>query len=201
MHIEILVEERSMEEALKILLPRMLLSETTYRIINFQGKQNLLCLLSARLRGYASWITDDYRIIVLLDEDRQNCLDLKQQMETAAQQAGLSTKTSAGGIRFQVLNRIVIEELEAWFLGDVEAIRQAYPRIPATLSATPKFRNPDSVTGGTWETFEKTMQRYGYFKGGYAKVEAARAISTYMDPNRNRSKSFQIFRNGLLSLT
>lgn len=200
MHIEILVEEQSMEEALKILLPRMLPPETTYRILSFQGKQNLLRQLPARLRGY-KWINDDYRIIVLLDEDRQNCLDLKQQMETAAQQAGLSTKTSAGGIRFQVLNRIVIEELEAWFLGDVEAIRQAYPRILATLAKTPKFRNPDSVPGGTWETLEKTMQRYGYFKGGYAKVEAARAISTYMDPNRNRSKSFQVFRNGLLSLT
>jgi len=197
MHIEILVEEQSMEEALKILLPRILPAETTYRILNFQGKKNLLRQLPARLRGY-SWITEDYRIVVLTDEDRQNCLALKQQMEEAAQQAGLSTKTSAGNTRFQVLNRIVIEELEAWFLGDVEALRQAYPRLPERLPR--KFNNPDAVAGGTWEALERTMQRHGYFKGGYLKVEAARAISPHMDPARNRSRSFQVFRDGLLAL-
>lgn len=198
MHIEILVEEQSMEETLKILLPRMLPTETTYRILNFQGKQNLLKQLPSRLRGY-KWISDDYRIVVLLDEDRQNCIDLKQKLETAAQQARLSTKTSAGSSRFQVLNRIVIEELEAWFLGDIEAMRQAYPNLPETLPR--KFKTPDAVSGGTWETLERTMKRHGYFKGGYAKVEAARAISAHMDPDRNRSKSFQVFRDGLLALT
>jgi len=198
MHIEILVEEQSMEEALKNLLPRMLPSETTYRIHNFLGKQNLLRQLPARLRGYR-WIPDDYRIIVLLDEDRQNCFNLKHYLETAAQQAGLTTKTGVGGSRFQVLNRIVVEELEAWFLGDIDAMRRAYPRLPENLP--PKFKNPDAVSGGTWETLEKTLQRYGYFRGGYAKVEVARAISAYMDPNRNRSKSFQVFRDGLLALT
>jgi len=199
MHIEILVEEQSMEETLKILLPRMLVPETTYRILNFQGKKNLLKHLPARLRGYR-WISDDYRIVILLDEDRQDCIELKQQLENAAQQAGLSTKTSASGSQFQVLNRIVVEELEAWFFGDIDAIRQAYPRIPATLSSTSKFRHPDAIPGGTWETLEKTMQRYGYFKSGYLKIEAARAISTHMDPKHNMSKSFQVFRDGLSAL-
>lgn len=197
MHIEFLVEEQSMEEALKILLPRMLPPETTYRILPFQGKQNLLNQLPARLRGY-KWISDDYRIVVLLDEDRQSCVDLKQQLENAAQLAGLSTKTSAGGSRYQVLNRIVVEELEAWFLGDIEAMRLAYPNLPETLSS--KFKNPDTVHGGTWETLERTMKRYGYFKGGFAKIEAARAISAHMDPSRNRSKSFQVFRDSLIAM-
>jgi hypothetical protein len=199
MHIEILVEEQSMEEALKNLLPRILLPETTYRILNFQGKQNLLDHLPSRLRGY-KWITDEYRIVVLLDEDRQNCFDLKQRLETAAINAGLSTKTSKGGSRFQVINRIVIEELEAWFLGDIEAIRQAYPRLPESLSISRKFHDPDSIPGGTWETLERIMKRHGYFKGGYEKVKAAREISAHMDPNRNRSKSFQVFRDGLIAM-
>lgn len=197
MHIEILVEEQSMEEALKILLPRMLPSETTYRILNFQGKQNLLKQLPVRLRGY-KWIPDDYRIVVLLDEDRQDCVALKRHLESAAQQVGLSTKTSAGSSRFQVLNRIIVEELESWFLGDFEAMRQAYPRLPESLPR--KFNNPDAVSGGTWESLEKTMQRCGYFKGGYLKVEAARKISAHMDPKRNRSRSFQVFCEGLLAM-
>lgn len=197
MHIEILVEEQSMEETLKILLPRMLPPETTYRILSFQGKQNLLKQLPARLRGY-KWISDDYRIVVLLDEDRQSCVDLKQQLENSAQLAGLSTKTSAGGSRYQVLNRIVVEELEAWFLGDIEAMRLAYPNLPEALPR--RFNNPDAVSGGTWEALERTMKRYGYFKGGFAKVEAARAISVHMDPSRNRSKSFQVFRDSLIAM-
>lgn len=201
MHVEILVEEQSMEEALKILLPRILSPEITYRFLNFYGKQNLLRQLPMRLRGYTSWITDEYRIIVLLDEDRENCLELKTQLETAAQEAGLFTKTAAGGGQFQVLNRIVVEELEAWFLGDMDALRMAYPRIPESLSNAAKFRNPDAIAGGTWETLEKTLQRYNYFKGGYPKVDAARAISIHMDVNRNRSRSFQVFRDGLLALT
>lgn len=199
MHLEILVEEPSTEEALKNLLPLLLSPEITYRILSFQGKQNLLGELPKRMRGY-KWIPDDFRIVVLLDEDRQNCFELKHQLENAATRAGLSTKTSAGGSRFQVLNRIVVEELEAWFLGDLEAVRQAYPRLPANFVSSNRFHDPDTVSGGTWEVLERTLQRYGYFKGGYAKVEAARAISARMDPNRNRSKSFQVFRDGLLAL-
>jgi hypothetical protein len=71
----------------------------------------------------------DYRIVVIVDEDRQDCLDIKGRLEEAAQQAGLVTRSTGeqpGG--FQVLNRIAIEELEAWFFGDPEAIKAAYRR-------------------------------------------------------------------------
>jgi len=200
MHLEILVEEPSMEEALKNLLPRLLSAETSSRILTFQGKTDLLKQLPARMRAYSKWIPETYRIIVLVDEDRQDCLALKQRLEDTAIQAGLSTKTSASDPLFKVLNRIVIEELEAWFLGDMEAIRQAYPRIPASLVSSNRFHNPDAIQGGTWETMERTLQRYGYFKSGYAKVDAARTISAHMEPDRNRSKSFQVFRDGLRAL-
>jgi hypothetical protein len=201
MHVEFLVEEPSMEAALQQLLPRILPVETTYRVLTFQDKKDLLDQLPVRLRGYAAWMTDDYRIVVLVDQDRQDCLVLKGQLERAAEQVGLLTKTRAGRGRFQVLNRIAIEELEAWFLGDVEAICRAYPRVSATLPRREKFRNPDAVPGGTWEALAEVLQKNGYFKGGYSKLQAAREISVYMDPARNRSKSFQVFRDGLLALT
>jgi hypothetical protein len=170
-------------------------------VLTFQGKKNLLDQLPVRLRGYAAWMADDYRIVVLVDRDRQDCLVLKGQLEGAAEQVGLLTKTRAGRGCFQVLNRIAIEELEAWFLGDIEAICHAYPRVPATLPEREKFRNPDAVSGGTWEALARVLQQSGYFKGGYSKLQAAREISVYMDPVRNRSKSFQVFRDGLLALT
>ena len=50
MHLEFLVEEQSAEEVLKILLPKFVDQEHTYRIHAFQGKQALLKNLQSRLR-------------------------------------------------------------------------------------------------------------------------------------------------------
>jgi hypothetical protein len=44
------------------------------------------------------------------------------------------------------------------------------------------------------------MQKAGYFPNGLAKIAAAKNISEKMTPERNRSKSFQIFRQGLLDM-
>ncbi len=84
-----------------------------------------------------------------------------------------------------------------------ETLKILLPRLlpPDTLSTSRKFRDPDSIPGGTWETLERILKRQGYFKGGYLKVEGARTIAAQMDPDRNRSRSFQVFRDGLLAMT
>ena len=160
MHIEFLVEEPSAEAALKNLVPKILGSGVEFRVIRFQGKQDLLSRLPGLLKGYRRWIPADWRIVVLVDEDRQHCLELKAELEKAAGDAGLVTKTRAsGGAGFQVLNRISIEELEAWFFGDVEALHGAYPKIPLSLATRSKYHNPDAIQGGTWEELEKELRR------------------------------------------
>lgn len=201
MHLEILVEEPSAEAALKILLPKITDPQVSFRIITFQGKPDLLARLPQRLRGYAHWLPRDYRIVVLVDEDRQDCHHLKQQLERAALMAGLFTKTNpTRDGAFQVVNRIAVEELEAWFWGDFEALRQAYPRLPATLADRRPYRDSDAIAGGTAEALERELQRVGYYKNGLAKVQAARDIAAQMQPERNRSKSFLIFCEGLSTL-
>ena len=200
MHVLFFVEEPSAEAALTNLLPRLLPEQATFQSIVFQGKNDLLNNLEARLRGYASWLPIDWRIVVLVDEDRQDCIQLKSQLEDAAKSAGLVSKGLAAGGCFQILNRIVVEELEAWFIGDVEALRQVYPCIPVSLAQRQKFRDPDHVPGGTWEALEAALQTCGYYPAGYPKVDAARKISLFMDPARNRSYSFQKFYQGLQAL-
>ena len=115
--------------------------------------------------------------------------------------SGLVTRTRMRDGRWQVANRIVVEELEAWYFGDWEAVCRAYPRTSPNTPRKAAYRQPDSINGGTWEKFEKIMQRHGYFEGGLRKVEAARKIARYTDPARNRSGSFLKFRDAIVEAT
>lgn len=188
MHIEVLVEEPSCEAALERLLPKLVGPSVTWAIHAHQGKPDLLGKLEGRLRGYAAWMPDDYRIVVLVDRDSEDCHELKRRLEEAAERAGLS-----GAAPVRLKNRIAIEELEAWFLGDVEALRAVFPKVPASLGRQEAFRDPDAVRGGTAERLEQVLQQAGYMQGGLQKIRLAREVSAHMDPDRNRSRSFAVF--------
>jgi hypothetical protein len=99
-----------------------------------------------------------------------------------------------------VLNRLPVEELEAWFFGDAQALRAAYPRVPATLAKQRRYRNPDAIRGGTREALERILRRAGYYPGGMLHMEVARTIAEHMDPSRNASRSFQLFREALTEI-
>ena len=197
MHIEFLLEEPSAEEALTAILPKILSDEVSYDFFVFEGKDDLLNKLPTRLKGY-QWIPDDWRIIVLVDGDREDCLQLKAKLEKAAHEAGFVTKsTVTTDSDFQVVNRVAIEELEAWFFGDVEALHAAYPRVSKTLQYQAKYRNPDAIAGGTYEALERLLIRKNYYRDKLPKPAVARNIAQHMEPSRNRSKSFQVFVEGL----
>lgn len=192
-HVEVLVEEPSMEVLLNHMLPKFL-GTTSFRIYHHQCKDELLKYLPDRLRGYSRWLPPNWRIVVAVDRDNEECHELKNKLEMIAQEAGLVTRSQAHGRPYAVVNRLVIEELEAWYFGDWRAVRAAYPRVPLTVPKKVKYRDPDHISGGTWEAFERVLQRSGYFKGGLRKIEAANAIGPHMTPGSNASRSFKIFR-------
>lgn len=128
--------------------------------------------------------------------DDDDCEQLREQLDAVATRAGFVPRGPTRGI----LNRIAVEELEAWFFGDFGAVSAAYPRVPVTAAAKSAFRVPDAIRGGTAEAFERLLQQHGYHKGGLAKVDAARAVSVHMDVENNQSRSFQVFRDGLREL-
>ena len=200
MHVEFFLEEPSAEAFLQGMAHKLLPADDTWSFIVFQGKHDLLTNLQPRLKGYRRWISDDYRIVVLVDEDREDCRQLKSQLEAAATAAGLPTKTSPKKGLFVVLNRIAIEELEAWFFGDIAALANAYPGVSPTLGAKARYRYPDSIAGGTWEALQRVLQKAGYFGGGLPKIEVARTLAKHMDPARNTSPSFRQFVQGLAAL-
>ena len=196
-HIEFLVEEPSMEVFLRALLPRLLPPDRSFDIRVFQGKPDLLRKLENRLRGYAKWLPDDHRIVVMVDRDDDDCRALKAQLEEAANRAGLLTRSQATDLPWQLVNRIVIEELEAWYFGDWQAVRAAYPRVSANIPNKSAYRDPDAIAGGTWEAFERILRKHRYFRTGLRKMEAARAIAEHIEPERNSSRSFDVFAHAI----
>jgi hypothetical protein len=199
-HLEVIVEEPSMETALRQLLPGMLGDEITFDVYPHQGKSELLDRLPDRLRGYSRFIPDGWKILVVVDRDDEVCEQLKEKLEQMAFQSGLATR-SANPEKYVVVNRIAVEELEAWYFGDWEAVREVYPKLPSTVPNKAGYRNPDQIAGGTWEAFERVCQKAGYFKNGLRKIEAATMIAPKMVPSRNTSHSFQALRDVVAEMT
>jgi len=192
-HIEFLVEEHSMEAFLTHLLSRCLPAGCTFRIHAHQGNLALLRKLENRLRGYVSFLPQDHRIVVIVDMDQDQCDQLKSKLEEACAHASLKSKRAADGPQWQVVTRIAVEELEAWYFGDWPAVCKAFPRVSSTVFRRSRYRNIDAIQGGTWEAFEHVLKEFGYCKQGLPKVQTATAIGQHMEPEKNCSPSFQVF--------
>ncbi len=192
-HFELLVEEPSMEAFLAEVLPRML-NEATFRIHTHQGKDDLLRKLAGKLRAYSRWLPETARIIVLLDKDDDDCFALKERLEGACASANLASRSGCGHEQWRVANRIVIEELEAWFFGCWGSVRKAYPKVAPNVPQQAAYRQCDAIAGGTWEALERILKRGGYFAEGLGKMEAAREIGKNFSPYCCISPSFIVFR-------
>ncbi len=204
-----------MKVALYALLPALLPAPTyDFEVFDFSSKERLLAKLPDRLMGYASMIRsggyDDLRVVVLVDRDDEDCRVLKERLEKISQAAGLHTKTTASVLPteiFHVVNRIVCEELEAWFLGDLLALQNVYPRLTARHFNKNHLQDPDSVKGGTWEALLRALQKANYYLPPLAnnswKYELAKRVGPYLNLtprdslNGNRSVSFQYFIAGI----
>jgi hypothetical protein len=183
MNLEVLVEEASAKVALELLLPRIA-PDVPATVHAFNGKPDLLTKLVPRLRGYAHF--DEVLVVILVDRDREDCRALKRRLLRDARTAGIAKR---------VLARIAVEELEAWLLGDVPALREAFPGVPPTLGQRSRFRDPDAVAGGTAEALLEVLVKAGH--QGVTKTEAARRVAARMNVEENRSHSFRVFRDGI----
>ena len=215
MHFEVLVEDESTKVLLEEIFEGIIGNPEnvhSWRVISYRGighipqnltedvdpqKRLLLTQLPRLLRGYGKSLNDfPSTVVVLVDLDNRNCLEFKDEL------VGLLE-----GIRPcpNVLFRIAIEEVEAWLLGDFNAIKAAYPRFKNTVLLS---YEQDSICG-TWEILADAvhahgslaLNKLGYPEIGMAKCAWAERIGRYMDVERNQSKSFQVFRDGIRRLT
>lgn len=212
MHFEILVEDQSGAKALNILVPKIVGDEHTFSCHLYKGigripknlnsktdprKRILLDQLPRLLRGYGNAFSnypEDYQAVVILVCDLDNkSLNLFLQ-ELCAILDACNPKPET---RFC----IAIEEGEAWFLGDIQAIKSAYPK--AKMAVLNCYEN-DSICG-TWERLAdavfpggvQSLLDKGWQAVGAEKSSWSERISPHMDIANNSSPSFCYFKKTL----
>ncbi len=214
MHFEFLVEDASGKILLESLVNKILGfddGEHTYRIHSYKGigsipkgmkartdarKRILLDRLPALLRGYGkSFEHTEAAVIVVVDLDTRDCKAFKQELLDVLRACNPAPTA---------LFRIAIEEMEAWLLGDRNAILTAYPKAKQRVL---DGYQQDSICG-TWELLAdaihkggaRALKKKGWPAPGRAKCEWAEKIGPHVNVENNRSKSFLVFRDGVRRL-
>ena len=177
--IVLLSEEQSMVECLKVIIPQLWPDSTEgvdWSVLAFQGKSHLKKSIPKKMQG---WKYGNPHFIILRDNDGGNCIAIKQELHNISSQHSRS---------FHV--RIVCQELESWLLGDLEAIRRAYPQREIQNKA--KFRNPDNLGNAS--------QELGRLLNIQTKIQRTKRISQHFNLTKNKSKSFNVFIKTLKQL-
>lgn len=190
MTIHVLVEGPSERAFLDRWTP-MLLPDQNIRVHPHQGKgtlpkavadppdrkrRGLLDQLPATLRGLAAALDQDIDgVLVLLDADDDDIDLLVANIRDVA-------KICAPRLRVNV--SVAVEEMEAYYLGDLRALQHVYPAADMKVA---RAYVPDSICG-TWELFGQVVG-----DGGGNKVAWAEAMGPHVTtrPARSRSPSFR----------
>ncbi|MBL9045675.1 MAG: DUF4276 family protein [Myxococcales bacterium] len=167
-----LLEEFSMKVLLDDLLPRFF-PELQFLCVSHEGKQDLEKSIPRKLR---QWKEPGARFVVIRDSDGGDCRALKGKL------VGLCHE----GLRKDTLVRIACHELEAWYLGDVDALAEAFEdeRL-RDLKGKERFRDPDKVVHPARALEEMIPE--------FQKVSGARRMAVRMRRTGSTSSSFQIF--------
>lgn len=177
-----MTEERSMAETLRCVLPRAFpgfVEREHWLTIAHSGKASLESSFPKKMQA---WHEPGVRFVILRDNDGADCVQLKDRLRE-------SLRPSPPDHRI----RIVCQELESWFLGDLGAVASAYPHAARHSSfSTCARRDPDSLTNASDLVSQLTGTR--------AKLLRAQRISAHLDPNRNRSHSFRALIAGVRAL-
>ena len=211
MHIEVLVEDSSGARLLDALLPAILGEQGTphtWRLHPYKGigrlpaglstrdpsKRALLAQLPRLLAGYGKTPGVD-AVVVVLDSDERDCKAFLKELKSVLLRCQPAPNA---------LFRLAIEEIEAWYLGDRQALLGAFPK--AKKDVLKRYRQDTAC--GTWELLADAVlpggcaaiRRVGWPLPGQIKHGWAERIGPLMDVEQNKSPSFCKFRDGLRQL-
>lgn len=145
----------------------------------------LLDQLPAKLRVYGKQIPHSVVVLVVVDVDDTPWCKLLNDLNSML--AALPEKPP-------VLFRLAIEEVESWFISDVNALRSAYPK--RLKKAVVNGIEPDAIIGA-WETLARALQFDESSAGPGVKLEWAERISPHLNLDLPRSPSLIKFIEGV----
>lgn len=174
MRIEFLVEDSSgkklLDEIMKKYIQEMPLFPIEYSILSYKGigglvkgadgrnvkAQQLLNDLPKRMKAIQAkyWGVPAVSIVIVLDNDTRDTIRFQEDLEKLAKREE---------ILIDHVFCIAVEEMEAWLLGDRNALRAAYANVADRISSKYSSYKQDSICG-TWECLADMLT-----KGGIAK--------------------------------
>lgn len=207
MYFQFLIEDKSSEILIDILMKKIIKNcdDVSYRTKSFKGiggftsknivkdtkKGTLLTDLATYLRAFNQSLSGiKSAVFVILDNDERDTVEFRRCLEEVSE---------LNNITVDHVYCIAVEEIEAWLLGDKEAILKAYPN--AKINELNKYEQ-DSICG-TWEKLADVVYPGGIVKmkkekptyrdKGLVKAEWSEKIGMHMDIHNNCSDSFNHF--------
>ncbi len=178
-----LLEEPSMKELLTGLIPRFF-PDLVFQCIPHQGKSDLDKSIPRKL---SAWREPGIRFVIVRDNDNADPAETHRKLSVICAERG----------RPDTIVRLVCQELESWYIGDLAALEAAYPNTNVnTPRLKKKYHFPD--------TWHKPSVEVSRLVPEFQKRSGARLLGTFLAQHQNRSKSFNEFINemsGLISAT
>lgn len=171
-----LLEEPSMKELLDGLLPRIF-PGLNFQCVPHEGKSDLDKSIPRKLKA---WLEPGVRFVVVRDNDNADCSDIKAKLVRQCQQAG----------RPDTLVRLVCQELESWYIGDLAALAEAYPESGIDTPGNHyRYMNPDK-----WQKPSVELERA---IPAFQKNDGARRMARRLSAGANQSHSYRVFLKGV----
>lgn len=179
-----LLEEPSMKILLEMLLPRLFpgwVLGVNFLCVSHEGKSDLDISVPRKL---SAWRIPNDRFVIVRDNDNTDCRKLKAKLLNICAKSG----------RPDTLVRLVCQELESWYVGDLTALAAAYDeRRLDTPALRKRFNHPDE-----WQKPSAELER---LIPSFQKGSGARRMGQHLgQAESNRSKSYQVFLEGVTKM-
>jgi hypothetical protein len=186
-HLHIFTEEPSASIFFDAVLPKVLPEGVTYSVYPHQGKQDLEQAIKTTVPSISR--IPGSKILITRDQDSGDCKPVKQKIVDSIKD----------NCHAPYLVRIFCRELEAWYLGDLKAVKAAYPRFnPKLFEGKKEFRNVDDIQTPN----QYLLSILPEYKGReyLPKLETSEKIAPNLDIDANTSTSFQHLISGIQKL-